>query len=64
MLKENANKATSILLTAIPQIGAMDWTGTLHNLKVSRKAEYSLSWGLCVCAHACTNACPKIITFK
>ncbi|XP_006037555.1 S-methyl-5'-thioadenosine phosphorylase [Alligator sinensis] len=33
MLKENANKATSILLTAIPQIGAMDWTGTLHNLK-------------------------------
>lgn len=34
-LKENANKATSILLTAIPQIGSMDWTETLHNMKVS-----------------------------
>ncbi|XP_043370559.1 S-methyl-5'-thioadenosine phosphorylase isoform X3 [Dermochelys coriacea] len=32
-LKENANKATSILLTAIPQIGSMDWTETLHNMK-------------------------------
>ncbi|NXT76359.1 MTAP phosphorylase, partial [Zapornia atra] len=34
-LKENANKATSILLTAIPQIGSMEWTNTLHTLKVS-----------------------------
>ncbi|NXL37730.1 MTAP phosphorylase, partial [Glaucidium brasilianum] len=34
-LKGNANKATSILLNAIPQIGSMDWTGTLHTLKVS-----------------------------
>lgn len=33
-LKENANKATSLLLTAIPQIGSMDWTETQHNLKV------------------------------
>uniref|UniRef100_A0A8C8VIY3 S-methyl-5'-thioadenosine phosphorylase n=1 Tax=Pelusios castaneus TaxID=367368 RepID=A0A8C8VIY3_9SAUR len=32
-LKENANKATSILLTAIPQIGSMDWTETLSNMK-------------------------------
>ncbi|XP_075443759.1 S-methyl-5'-thioadenosine phosphorylase [Ascaphus truei] len=32
-LKENANKATSILLTAIPQIAAMDWTDILHNMK-------------------------------
>ncbi|XP_029462704.1 S-methyl-5'-thioadenosine phosphorylase isoform X1 [Rhinatrema bivittatum] len=32
-LKENANKATSILLTAIPQIAAMDWTETQQNLK-------------------------------
>ncbi|XP_015283233.1 PREDICTED: S-methyl-5'-thioadenosine phosphorylase [Gekko japonicus] len=32
-LKENANKATSLLLTAIPQIGSMDWTETQHNLK-------------------------------
>ncbi|KAJ7426855.1 S-methyl-5'-thioadenosine phosphorylase [Willisornis vidua] len=32
-LKGNANKATSILLTAIPQIGSMEWTNTLHALK-------------------------------
>ncbi|KAG8595447.1 hypothetical protein GDO81_001520 [Engystomops pustulosus] len=32
-LKENANKATSILLTAIPQIAAMDWTDTIQNMK-------------------------------
>lgn len=35
ILKENANKATSILLAAIPQIGSMEWTDTLHTLKVS-----------------------------
>ncbi|KAI6058331.1 S-methyl-5'-thioadenosine phosphorylase isoform X2 [Aix galericulata] len=34
-LKENANKATSILLSAIPLIGSMEWTDTLHTLKVS-----------------------------
>ncbi|KAF4804310.1 hypothetical protein TURU_009164 [Turdus rufiventris] len=33
-LKENANKATSILLSAIPQIGSMEWTDTLHTLKI------------------------------
>nr|ACO51785.1 S-methyl-5-thioadenosine phosphorylase [Aquarana catesbeiana] len=32
-LKENANKATSILLTAIPQIAAMDWCDTLQSMK-------------------------------
>ncbi|XP_063035882.1 S-methyl-5'-thioadenosine phosphorylase isoform X1 [Melospiza melodia melodia] len=32
-LKGNANKATSILLSAIPQIGSMEWTSTLHALK-------------------------------
>ncbi|XP_053321884.1 S-methyl-5'-thioadenosine phosphorylase isoform X2 [Spea bombifrons] len=32
-LKENANKATSILLTAIPQIASMDWADTLNNMK-------------------------------
>nr|F6V515.1 RecName: Full=S-methyl-5'-thioadenosine phosphorylase; AltName: Full=5'-methylthioadenosine phosphorylase; Short=MTA phosphorylase; Short=MTAP; Short=MTAPase [Xenopus tropicalis] len=32
-LKENANKATSILLTAIPQIAAMDWTELLQSMK-------------------------------
>uniref|UniRef100_A0A3Q2Q0C7 S-methyl-5'-thioadenosine phosphorylase n=1 Tax=Fundulus heteroclitus TaxID=8078 RepID=A0A3Q2Q0C7_FUNHE len=35
-MKENANKASSILLTAIPQISQMDWTQTTKNLKVSR----------------------------
>ncbi|XP_048147709.1 S-methyl-5'-thioadenosine phosphorylase isoform X2 [Corvus hawaiiensis] len=34
-LKGNANKATSILLTAIPQIGSMEWTNTLHALKTT-----------------------------
>lgn len=33
-LKENVNKATSLLLTAIPQIGSMDWTETQLSLKV------------------------------
>ncbi|XP_026528055.1 S-methyl-5'-thioadenosine phosphorylase isoform X2 [Notechis scutatus] len=32
-LKENANKATSLLLTAIPQIGSMEWSETHQNLK-------------------------------
>ncbi|KAK2531175.1 Mtap [Columba guinea] len=32
-LKGNANKATSILLSAIPQIGSMEWTNTLQTLK-------------------------------
>uniref|UniRef100_A0A8C3KQZ1 S-methyl-5'-thioadenosine phosphorylase n=1 Tax=Calidris pygmaea TaxID=425635 RepID=A0A8C3KQZ1_9CHAR len=34
-LKMNADKATSLLLTAIPQIGSMEWTDTLHTLRVS-----------------------------
>lgn len=33
-MKENANKASSILLTAIPQISQMDWTHTIKTLKV------------------------------
>ncbi|XP_044513439.1 S-methyl-5'-thioadenosine phosphorylase [Gracilinanus agilis] len=32
-LKENSNKATSLLLTAIPQIGSMEWTETLRSMK-------------------------------
>lgn len=32
-MKENANKASSILLTAIPQISQMDWGQTLPSLK-------------------------------
>lgn len=34
-MKENANKASSILLTAIPQISQMDWAQTIKSLKVS-----------------------------
>lgn len=34
-MKENANKASSILLTAIPQISQMDWAQTIKTLKVS-----------------------------
>ncbi|XP_005605091.1 S-methyl-5'-thioadenosine phosphorylase isoform X1 [Equus caballus] len=32
-LKENANKATSLLLSTIPQIGSMEWSETLRTLK-------------------------------
>ncbi|XP_074063538.1 S-methyl-5'-thioadenosine phosphorylase [Macrotis lagotis] len=32
-LKENSNKATSLLLTAIPQIGSMEWSETLRSMK-------------------------------
>nr|XP_044997723.1 S-methyl-5'-thioadenosine phosphorylase isoform X2 [Jaculus jaculus] len=39
-LKENANKAKSLLLTTIPQIGSMEWSETLHNLK--NMAQYSV----------------------
>lgn len=43
-MKENANKASSILLTAIPQISQMDWTQTMKTLKVS--------WRLMIHFHA------------
>lgn len=36
-MKENANKASSILLTAIPQISQMDWAQTIKTLKVSAR---------------------------
>ncbi|XP_003121927.3 S-methyl-5'-thioadenosine phosphorylase [Sus scrofa] len=39
-LKENANKAKSLLLTTIPQIGSMEWSETLHNLK--KMAQFSV----------------------
>ncbi|XP_053274753.1 S-methyl-5'-thioadenosine phosphorylase [Pleuronectes platessa] len=32
-MKENANKASSILLTAIPQISQLDWSQTMKTLK-------------------------------
>lgn len=38
-MKENANKASSILLTAIPQISQMDWAPTIRTLKVSLPLE-------------------------
>ncbi|NXK28452.1 MTAP phosphorylase, partial [Arenaria interpres] len=34
-LKMNADKATSLLLTAIPQIGSMEWTDTLNTLRTT-----------------------------
>ena len=33
--KENARKATNLLLTVIPQIAAEDWSDTLAELQVS-----------------------------
>lgn len=39
-LKENANKAKSLLLTTIPQIGSMEWSETLHNMK--KVAQFSV----------------------
>uniref|UniRef100_A0A8C2M0H9 S-methyl-5'-thioadenosine phosphorylase n=2 Tax=Cricetulus griseus TaxID=10029 RepID=A0A8C2M0H9_CRIGR len=32
-MKENANKAKNLLLTTIPQIGSVEWSETLRNLK-------------------------------
>lgn len=40
-MKENANKASSILLTAIPQISQMDWAPTIKTLKVSLQSHPS-----------------------
>lgn len=40
-MKENANKASSILLTAIPQISQMDWAQTIKTLKVSERSHPS-----------------------
>lgn len=40
-MKENANKASSILLTAIPQISQMDWAPTIKTLKVSLHSQPS-----------------------
>eukprot|EP00069_Balaena_mysticetus_P013934 bmy_13112T0 len=39
-LKENANKAKSLLLTTIPQIGSMEWSETLHNIR--KMAQFSV----------------------
>ncbi|MBN3315632.1 MTAP phosphorylase, partial [Atractosteus spatula] len=38
-MKENANKAASILLTAIPHISKTDWSQTMKCMKVSRHSD-------------------------
>lgn len=43
-MKENANKASSILLTAIPQISQMDWGSTINAQKVSLKLLKLSKW--------------------
>lgn len=63
-LKGNANKATSILLTAIPQIGSMEWTNTLHTLKVSTQMRLMSSRrSVCVCTHN-TGVCYRMFLLK
>uniref|UniRef100_A0A3P9NGK1 S-methyl-5'-thioadenosine phosphorylase n=1 Tax=Poecilia reticulata TaxID=8081 RepID=A0A3P9NGK1_POERE len=47
-MKENANKASSILLTAIPQISQMDWTQTTKNLKVRFQQNVINIWRQCL----------------
>ncbi|KAG9344143.1 hypothetical protein JZ751_012625 [Albula glossodonta] len=41
-MKENANKASSILLTAIPQICQMDWCQTIKALKATAQSSVML----------------------
>ncbi|XP_043917264.1 S-methyl-5'-thioadenosine phosphorylase isoform X2 [Protopterus annectens] len=41
-MKENANKASSMLLSAIPQIASMDWTETLESLKTGLQCSVML----------------------
>lgn len=63
-LKGNANKATSILLTAIPQIGSMEWTDTLHTLKVSKHMRLmSTGDSVCICTHN-IGICSKMFLLK
>ncbi|KAJ8000776.1 hypothetical protein DPEC_G00183840 [Dallia pectoralis] len=42
VMKENANKASSILLTSIPQICTQDWTHTMKNLKMTAQSSIML----------------------
>lgn len=62
-LKENANKATSILLSAIPQIGSMEWTNTLHTLKVSIQMRL-MSTRDSVCTHNTYYMCYLLLKLK
>ncbi|XP_061765497.1 S-methyl-5'-thioadenosine phosphorylase [Nerophis ophidion] len=41
-MKENANKASSLLLTAIPQISQLDWTQTIASLKAMAQSAVML----------------------
>ncbi|CAM4493180.1 unnamed protein product [Leuciscus chuanchicus] len=41
-MKENANKASSILLTAIPQISQMDWESTINAQKLMSQSSVML----------------------
>uniref|UniRef100_A0A3B4TAQ5 S-methyl-5'-thioadenosine phosphorylase n=1 Tax=Seriola dumerili TaxID=41447 RepID=A0A3B4TAQ5_SERDU len=51
-MKENANKASSILLTAIPQISQMDWAQTMKTLKkILHICRVSLRCGCCQLIH-------------
>ncbi|XP_067839404.1 S-methyl-5'-thioadenosine phosphorylase isoform X2 [Heptranchias perlo] len=42
VMKENANKALSIILTAVPQIASMDWSESIMNLRASQEASVML----------------------
>ncbi|KAK2119845.1 hypothetical protein P7K49_001231 [Saguinus oedipus] len=69
-LKENANKAKSLLLTTIPQIGSLEWSETLHSLKNDSLALWSprvtilVTWPLFTAPFAGTShyAGPEVAT--
>uniref|UniRef100_UPI00398EEAA3 S-methyl-5'-thioadenosine phosphorylase n=1 Tax=Pristiophorus japonicus TaxID=55135 RepID=UPI00398EEAA3 len=42
IMKENANKALTIILTAIPQIACMDWSESIRNLRASQEGAIML----------------------
>ncbi|XP_038660561.1 S-methyl-5'-thioadenosine phosphorylase isoform X3 [Scyliorhinus canicula] len=42
IMKENANKALSILLTAIPQVASMNWAENIKSLRVSQEGSVML----------------------
>ncbi|XP_078425586.1 S-methyl-5'-thioadenosine phosphorylase [Cetorhinus maximus] len=42
VMKENANKALSIILTAIPRIACMDWSEIIKSLRVSQEGSVML----------------------
>lgn len=57
-MKENANKASSILLTAIPQISQMDWAQTIKTLKVSacrKRVRKRMFYAFAILTRVCTS---------